>query len=228
MRVLVREQLARRKRQSVWQLRVAGIGCGTSPALRRDIGAIRRFGLPGGRTSTGPQPLLGSFGGVDYPSLDDVLGTGCRRDRQPHLPRGPRRCTAALEAGKARAQESRSHPTLERPSLVDLAATRPTCGSRARDQFIGKAQETCGSPRESERSARCASRPRRSTGAASRAAPHPSPLPHGPFADVVVYPLTILTRVRPGTPVTPRTVGTPISRRRREPFSPFAPDFASP
>jgi len=173
------------------------------------------------------------FGGVVYPSLGDVLGDP-DVDAIVNLTFPAVHAdvtTAALNAGK--------HVHSEKPlagnyatarSLVDLATERGLRLSCSPITFLGEAQQTMWRLAE--------------TGAIGNVRVayaevnwnrieswHPRPEPFygiGPFADVGVYPLTILTAMfGPARRVT--AFGTVVYPERTtltgEPFTPGAPDF---
>jgi len=217
-------------------LRVAVIGCGNiSGAYGETMSAYPSVRIAG---ATDVDPLLSGafvdrFGGVHYPSLEHEL-------RDPEVDAivnltvpavHAEVTTAALSAGK--------HVHSEKPlagsyavarSLVELAADRGLRLSCSPITFMGEAQQTMWRLVES--------------GAIGRVRVayaevnwnrieswHPRPEPFyriGPFADVGVYPLTILTAMfGPARRVT--AFGTVVFPDRTtmtgEPFTPEAPDF---
>lgn len=218
------------------ELRVAVVGCGNiSAAYGETMSAYPSVRIAG---ATDVDRSLSSafvdrFGGVDYPSLDDVLGDPAV-DAIVNLTFPAVHAevtTAALNAGK--------HVHSEKPlagnyasarSLVELAADRGLRLSCSPITFMGEAQQTMWRLVES--------------GAIGRVRVayaevnwnrieswHPRPEPFyriGPFADVGVYPLTILTAMfGPARRVT--AFGTVVYPDRTtmdgEPFTPEAPDF---
>ena len=217
-------------------LRVAVVGCGNiSAAYGETMSAYRSVRITGATDvdRSLSAAFVDRFGGVDYPSLDDVLGDP-DVDAIVNLtfPAVHAEVTsAALHAGK--------HVHSEKPlagnyasarSLVDLAADQGLRLSCSPITFMGEAQQTMWRLVES-----------RAIGAVRVAYAevnwnrieswHPRPEPFyriGPFADVGVYPLTILTAMLgPARRVT--AFGTVVYPDRRtttgEPFTPEAPDF---
>jgi predicted dehydrogenase len=217
-------------------LRVAVVGCGNiSAAYGETMSAYPSVRIAGAtdidRSLSGA--FVDRFGGIHYPSLDDVLGDP-DVDAVVNLTVPAVHAyvtTAALNAGK--------HVHSEKPlagsyavarSLVDLAADRGLRLSCSPITFMGEAQQTMWQIVES--------------GAIGHVRVayaevnwnrieswHPRPQPFyriGPFADVGVYPLTILTAMfGPARRVT--AFGTVVFPDRRtmtdEPFTPEAPDF---
>jgi predicted dehydrogenase len=173
------------------------------------------------------------FGGVAYPSLDDVLGDpGVDAIVNLTYPAVHAEVTtAALEAGK--------HVHSEKPlavdyasarTLVDLADERGLRLSCSPITFLGEAQETMW--RLVESGAIGTVRVAYAEVNWSRIESwHPRPEPFyriGPFADVGVYPLTILTAMfGPARRVTAfgKVVYPDRTTTAGEPFSPGAPDF---
>jgi predicted dehydrogenase len=217
-------------------LRVAVVGCGNiSGAYGETMSAYRSVRIAGATDVDGSlsAAFVDRFGGVVYPSLEDVLGD---RDVDAIVnltfPAAHADVTtAALNAGK--------HVHSEKPlagnyaaarSLVDLATDRGLRLSCSPITFLGEAQQTIWRLAE--------------TGAIGNVRVayaevnwnrieswHPRPEPFygiGPFADVGVYPLTILTAMfGPARQVT--AFGTFVYPERTtltgEPFTPGAPDF---
>ena len=217
-------------------LRVAVVGCGNiSGAYGETMCAYPSVRIAGAtdvdRSLSGA--FVDRFGGVHYLSLDDVLGDP-DVDAIVNLTVPAVHAevtTAALSAGK--------HVHSEKPlagsyavarSLVELAADRGLRLSCSPITFMGEAQQTMWQLVES--------------GAIGRVRVayaevnwnrieswHPRPQPFyriGPFADVGVYPLTILTAMfGPARRVT--AFGTVVFPDRMtmtgEPFTPEAPDF---
>jgi predicted dehydrogenase len=217
-------------------LRVAVVGCGNiSGAYGETIGAYPSVRIAG---ATDVDRALSSafvdrFGGVVYPSLDDVLG-------DPHVdaivnltfPAAHAEVTAAaLNAGK--------HVHSEKPlagnyaaarSLVDLAADRGLRLSCSPITYMGEAQQTLW--RLAESGAIGTVRVAYAEANWNRIESwHPRPEPFygiGPFADIGVYPLTILTAMfGPARRVTAfgKVVYPDRTTIDGEPFSPGAPDF---
>ena len=217
-------------------LRVAVVGCGNiSGAYGETMGAYPSVRIAG---ATDVERALSAsfvkrFGGVDYPSLDDVLGDPAV-DAIVNLTYPAVHAevtTAALEAGK--------HVHSEKPlavdyqsarGLVELAAARGLRLSCSPITFLGEAQETMW--RLVEDGAVGTVRVAYAEVNWSRIESwHPRPEPFyriGPFADVGVYPLTILTAMfGPARRVTAygKVVYPERTTTAGEPFSPGAPDF---
>jgi predicted dehydrogenase len=217
-------------------LRVAVVGCGNiSGEYGETMSAYPSVRIAG---ATDVDKALSAafvdrFGGVDYPSLDDVLGDPAV-DAIVNLTFPAVHAevtTAALEAGKHVHSEkplAGSYPAAR--SLVELAEDRGLRLSCSPITFLGEAQQTAWRLVES--------------GAIGRVRVayaevnwnrieswHPRPEPFyriGPFADVGVYPLTILTAMfGPARRVT--AFGTVVYPDRTtldgESFTPEAPDF---
>jgi predicted dehydrogenase len=217
-------------------LRVAVVGCGNiSGAYGETMSTYRSLRIAGATDvdRSLSAAFVDRFGGVAYPSLDDVLGDpGVDAIVNLTFPASHAEVTsAALEAGK--------HVHSEKPlagnyatarSLVDLAADRGLRLSCSPITFMGEAQQTMWRLVDS--------------GAIGRVRVayaevnwnrieswHPRPEPFyriGPFADVGVYPLTILTAMfGPARRVT--AFGTVLYPDRLtmtgEEFTPEAPDF---
>jgi predicted dehydrogenase len=218
------------------ELRVAVVGCGNiSGAYGETMAGYPSVRIAGATDveRTLSAAFVERFGGVDYPSLDDVLGDpGVDAIVNLTVPAAHADVTgAALEAGKHVHSEkplAGSYPVAR--SLVDLAADRGLRLSCSPITFMGEAQETVWRLVDS--------------GAIGQVRVayaevnwnrieswHPRPEPFyriGPFADVGVYPLTILTAMfGPARRVT--AFGTVVFPDRvttsGEPFSPGAPDF---
>ena len=217
-------------------LHVAVVGCGNiSGAYGETMGAYPSVRIAG---ATDVERALSAsfvkrFGGVDYPSLDDVLGDPAV-DAIVNLTYPAVHAevtTAALEAGK--------HVHSEKPlavdyqsarGLVELAAARGLRLSCSPITFLGEAQETMW--RLVEDGAVGTVRVAYAEVNWSRIESwHPRPEPFyriGPFADVGVYPLTILTAMfGPARRVTAygKVVYPERTTTAGEPFSPGAPDF---
>ena len=217
-------------------LRVAVVGCGNiSGAYGETMGAYPSVRIAG---ATDVERALSAsfvkrFGGVDYPSLDDVLGDPAV-DAIVNLTYPAVHAevtTAALEAGK--------HVHSEKPlavdyqsarGLVELAAARGLRLSCSPITFLGEAQETMW--RLVEDGAVGTVRVAYAEVNWSRIESwHPRPEPFyriGPLADGGGYPLTILKallgaarRVTAGGKV----VYPERTTTAGEPFSPGAPDF---
>jgi len=217
-------------------LRVAVVGCGNiSGAYGETMSAYPSVRIAG---ATDMDKALSAafvdrFGGLDYPSLDDVLGDRAV-DAIVNLTFPAVHAevtTAALEAGKhVHSEKPLAGSYASARSLVELAADRGLRLSCSPITFMGEAQQTMWRLVES--------------GAIGRVRVayaevnwnrieswHPRPEPFyriGPFADVGVYPLTILTAVfGPARRVT--AFGTVVYPDRAtmagEPFTPEAPDF---
>ena len=173
------------------------------------------------------------FGGLDYPSLADVLADPAV-DAIVNLTFPSVHAevtTAALEAGKhVHSEKPLAETTRAARTLVDLAADRGLRLSCSPITFMGDAQETVW--RLVDAGAIGPVRVAYAEVNWSRIESwHPRPQPFyriGPFADVGVYPLTILTAMfGPARRVT--AFGTILYPDRTttagEPFSPEAPDF---
>jgi predicted dehydrogenase len=184
-------------------LSVAVVGCGNiSGAYGETMSAYPSIRLAG---ATDVDRALSAafverFGGVDYPSLDDVLGDPSV-DAIVNLTVPAAHAevtTAALNAGK--------HVHSEKPlagsyaaarSLVELAADRGLRLSCAPITFMGEAQETARRLVDSGAIGRVRVAYAEVNGGRIETW-HPRPEPFyriGPFADIAVYPLTILTAI---------------------------------
>src|SRR5262245_56824048 len=184
-------------------LRVAVVGCGNiSGRYGETIGAYPSVRIAG---ATDVDRALSSafvdrFGGVVYPSLDDVLGDP-EVDAIVNLTVPAAHAevtTAALNAGK--------HVHSEKPlagnyaaarSLVELAADRGLRLSCSPITFMGEAHETTRRPVDSGAIGRVRVAYAEVNGGRIESW-HPRPEPFyriGPFADIAVYPLTILTAI---------------------------------
>lgn len=217
-------------------LSVAVVGCGNiSAAYGETMSAYRSVRIAGATDvdASLSTAFVERFGGVAYPSLDDVLADPAV-DAIVNLTFPAVHAevtTAALNAGK--------HVHSEKPlagnyasarTLVDLAADQGLRLSCSPITFLGEAQQAMWRLVES--------------GAIGRVRVayaevnwnrieswHPRPEPFyriGPFADVGVYPLTILTAMfGPARRVT--AFGAVVFPDRTtsdgEPFTPEAPDF---
>jgi predicted dehydrogenase len=217
-------------------LRVAVVGCGNiSGPYGETMSAYPSVSIVGATDVDRAlsAEFVAQFGGIDYPSLDDVLGDP-DVDAIVNLtfPSVHADVTgAALNAGKHVHSEkplARDHEAAR--SLVDLANDRGLRLSCSPITFLGEAQQTVWELVES--------------GAIGRVRVvyaevnwgrieswHPRPEPFyriGPFVDVGVYPLTILTAFfGPARRVT--AFGALVYPDRATtagaPFSPGAPDF---
>jgi len=217
-------------------LSVAVVGCGNiSRAYGETMSAYPSLRIAG---ATDVDRALSAafverFGGIDYPSLDDVLGDpGVDAIVNLTVPAAHVEVTtAALNAGK--------HVHSEKPlagsyaaarSLVELAADKRLRLSCSPITFMGEAQETTRRLVDSG-----AIGPVRVAYAEVNGGRieswHPRPEPFyriGPFADIAVYPLTILTAIfGPARRVT--AVGSVVYPDRTtlggESFTPEAHDF---
>jgi predicted dehydrogenase len=217
-------------------LSVAVVGCGNiSGAYGETMGAYPLVRIAGATdVDRGlSAAFVERFGGVDYPSLHDVLDDpGVDAIVNLTYPAVHAEVTtAALEAGK--------HVHSEKPLAGDYASAR-TLVRLADDlglrlscspiTFLGEAQETMW--RLVEAGAIGAVRVAYAEVNWSRIESwHPRPEPFyriGPFADVGVYPLTILTAMfGPARRVTAfgKVVYPDRTTTSGEPFSPGAPDF---
>jgi predicted dehydrogenase len=217
-------------------LRVAVVGCGNiSGAYGETMGAYPSVRIAGATDvdRSLSAAFVGRFGGVDYATLDAVLEDPAV-DAIVNLTFPAVHAevtTAALEAGK--------HVHSEKPlagdyssarALVDLADDRSLRLSCSPITFMGEAQETMW--RLVDEGAIGKVRVAYAEVNWSRIESwHPRPEPFyriGPFADVGVYPLTILTAMfGPARRVT--AFGTVVYPDRLttsgERFSPGAPDF---
>jgi predicted dehydrogenase len=177
--------------------------------------------------------FVGRFGGVAYPSLDDVLGDPAV-DAIVNLTFPAVHAevtTAALNAGKhVHSEKPLAGSYADARSLVDLAVDRGLRLSCSPVTFLGEAQQATWRLVESGAIGR--------VGVAYAEVNwnrieswHPRPEPFyriGPVADVGVYPLTILTAMfGPARRVS--AFGTVVYPERTtldgEPFTPGAPDF---
>jgi predicted dehydrogenase len=217
-------------------LRVAVVGCGNiSGPYGETMSAYPSVRIAGATDvdKTLSAAFVERFGGVDYPSLDDVLGDP-DVDAIVNLTFPATHAevtTAALNAGK--------HVHSEKPlagnyasarSLVELAADRGLRLSCSPLTFTGEAQQTARKLVESGAIGRVRVAYAEVNGGRIESW-HPRPEPFyriGPFADIGVYPLTILTAMfGPARRVT--AFGTTVYPDRTttsgEPFTPGAPDF---
>lgn len=217
-------------------LRVAVVGCGNiSGAYGETMGAYPSVRIAG---ATDVDRALSAafvdrFGGVDYPSLGDVLDDPAV-DAIVNLTFPAVHAdvtTAALEAGKhVHSEKPLAGDYASARILVDLATERGLRLSCSPITFMGEAQETMW--RLIEGGAIGPVRVAYAEVNWSRIESwHPRPEPFyeiGPFADVGVYPLTILTAMfGPARRVT--AFGTIVYPDRTttsgEPFTPGAADF---
>ncbi|HEU5491014.1 MAG TPA: Gfo/Idh/MocA family oxidoreductase [Gaiellaceae bacterium] len=217
-------------------LRVAVIGCGNiSGAYGETMSAYPTVRIAGATDVDRAlsEAFVDRFGGVHYPSLDDVLGDPAV-DAIVNLtyPGVHAEVTnAALVAGKHVHSEkplAGDYPSAR--SLVDLADDRGLRLSCSPITFLGEAQETMW--RLVDEGAIGAVRVAYAEVNWSRIESwHPRPEPFyriGPFADVGVYPLTILTAMfGPARRVTAfgKVLYPDRTTTSGEPFSPGAPDF---
>jgi predicted dehydrogenase len=140
------------------------------------------------------------FGGVDYPSLDDVLGDpGVDAIVNLTFPAAHADVTtAALNAGKhVHSEKPLAADYAAAQSLVALAADRGLRLSCSPITFMGEAQETARRLVDSGAIGRVRVAYAEVNGGRIESW-HPRPEPFyriGPFADIAVYPLTILTAI---------------------------------
>lgn len=217
-------------------LRVAIVGCGNiSGAYGETISAHSSVRIVG---ATDVDPSLSGafvdrFGGVAYPSLDDVLADPAV-DAVVNLTFPSVHAevtTAALEAGKhVHSEKPLAIDYVEARALVELASDRGLRLGCSPITFMGEAQETMW--RLVEEGAIGTVRVAYAEVNWGRIESwHPRPEPFygiGPFADVGVYPLTILTAMfGPAQRVTAfgRVVFPDRLTTSGEPFTPGAPDF---
>ena len=217
-------------------LRVAVVGCGNiSGAYGETMGAYPTVRIAG---ATDVDRALSAafvdrFGGVDYPSLADVLDDSAV-DAIVNLTYPAVHAevtTAALEAGKhVHSEKPLAGDYASARTLVELADDRGLRLSCSPITFMGEAQETMW--RLVEEGAIGAVRVAYAEVNWSRIESwHPQPEPFyriGPFADVGVYPLTILTAMfGPARRVTAfgKVVFPDRITTSGKPFSPGAPDF---
>jgi predicted dehydrogenase len=217
-------------------LRVAVVGCGNiSGSYGETIGAYPTVRIAGATDvdSSLSAAFVERFGGVMYPSLDDVLGDP-DVDAIVNLTFPAAHAevtTAALNAGK--------HVHSEKPlagnyaaakSLVDLADDRGLRLSCSPITFLGDAQQAAWRLVESGAIGRVRVAYAEVNGGRIEGW-HPRPEPFyriGPFADIGVYPLTILTAMfGPARRVTAfaTTVHADRTTTSGEPFTPESPDF---
>ena len=217
-------------------LRVAIVGCGhISGADRETIDRHPSVRIVG---ATDVDPTLSTafverFGGTVYPTLADVLADpGVDAIVNLTFPAVHAEVTtAALEAGKhVHSEKPLASDYAEARALVDLAAARGLRLACSPITFMGEAQETMW--RLVEEGAIGTVRVAYADVNWSRIERwHPRPEPFyriGPFADVGVYPLTILTAMfGPARRVS--AVGQVVFPERTttsgEAFTPGAPDF---
>jgi predicted dehydrogenase len=217
-------------------LRVAIVGCGNiSGAYGETIGSHPSVRIVGATDvdATRSTAFVARFGGVAYPALDDVLADPTV-DAIVNLTFPAMHAevtTAALRAGKHVHSEKPLAPGYaEARALVDLAADRGLRLSCSPITFMGEAQETMwrlvedgaiGTVRVAYAEV--------NWGRIESWHPHPEPFyAIGPFADVGVYPLTILTAMfGPARRVTAfgQVVYPDRTTTSGEPFTPGAPDF---
>ena len=217
-------------------LGVAVVGCGNiSGAYGETMSAYSSVRIAGATDVDGSlsAAFVEQFGGVAYPTLDDVLADPAV-DAIVNLTVPAAHAevtTAALNAGK--------HVHSEKPlagsyaaarSLVELAADRGLRLSCSPITFMGEAQET--TRRLVESNAIGAVRVAYAEVNGGRIESwHPRPEPFyriGPFADIAVYPLTILTAIfGAARRVTANATIVYPDRTTMggESFTPEAPDF---
>ena len=217
-------------------LRVAVIGCGNiSGAYGETMSAYDSVRIAGATDvdESLSAAFVEQFGGIAYPSLDDVLGDpGVDAIVNLTFPAAHAEVTtAALRAGKhVHSEKPLAASYASARTLVDLAAESGLRLSCSPITFLGEAQQKMRALVDSG-----------SIGPVRVAYAevnwnrieswHPRPEPFyriGPFADVGVYPLTILTSMfGPARRVT--AFGTVVYPNRMttggEPFTPEAPDF---
>jgi len=218
------------------ELRVAVVGCGNiSGAYGETMSAYPSVRIAG---ATDVDKALSAafvdrFGGVAYPTLDDVLGDPAV-DAIVNLTFPAVHAdvtTAALNAGKhVHSEKPLAADYASARSLVELAADRGLRLSCSPITFLGEAQQTVWRLVESG-AIGCVRVAYAEVNWNRIESWHPRPEPFyriGPFADVGVYPLTILTAMfGPARRVT--AFGTIVYPDRTtmadEPFTPEAPDF---
>jgi predicted dehydrogenase len=217
-------------------LRVAVVGCGNiSGAYGETMSAYPLVRIAGANDvdRSLSAAFVDRFGGVLYPSLDDVLGDpGVDAIVNLTFPAVHAEVTtAALEAGKhVHSEKPLAGDYASARTLVDLADDRGLRLSCSPITFLGEAQETMW--RLVEAGSIGTVRVAYAEVNWSRIESwHPRPEPFyriGPFADVGVYPLTILTAMfGPARRVTAfgKVVYADRTTTSGEPFSPGAPDF---
>jgi predicted dehydrogenase len=217
-------------------LRVAIVGCGNiSGAYGETIGAhptVRIVGATDVDLSL-CAAFVERFGGIAYPSLADVLADP-EVDAIVNLTFPGVHAevtTAALEAGKhVHSEKPLASDYAEARALVDLAAARGLRLACSPITFMGEAQETMW--RLVEEGAIGTVRVAYADvnwGRIERWHPRPEPFYRiGPFADVGVYPLTILTAMfGPARRVSAfgQVVYPERTTTSGDPFTPGAPDF---
>ena len=217
-------------------LRVAVIGCGNiSGPYGETMGAYPAIEIAG---ATDVDRALSAefverFGGIDYPSLDELLADGDVDAVLNLTSHGVHAqvTTAALDAGKhVHSEKPLAASYREAQSLVDLANARGVRLSCSPITFMGDAQEEAW--RLIAANAIGTVRVAYAEVNWSRIETwHPRPEPFyriGPLADVGVYPLTILTAMfGPARRVTAfaRIVFPDRVSMSGEPFTVGAPDF---
>jgi predicted dehydrogenase len=217
-------------------LRVAIVGCGNiSGPYGETMGAYPGVRIAGATDvdRSLSAAFVERFGGVHYPSLDDVLGDP-NVDAIVNLTVPATHAevtTAALHAGKhVHSEKPLAGSYVAARSLVDLADDRGLRLSCSPITFMGEAQETAW--RLVDSGAIGAVRVAYAEVNWSRIESwHPRPEPFygiGPLADVGVYPLTILTAMfGPARRVTAfaKIVYPDRMTTSGEPFTVRAPDF---
>ena len=217
-------------------LRVAIVGCGNiSGPYGETMGAYPGVRIAGATDvdRSLSAAFVERFGGVHYPSLDDVLGDP-NVDAIVNLTVPATHAevtTAALHAGKhVHSEKPLAGSYVAARSLVDLADDRGLRLSCSPITFMGEAQQTMWRLVDSGAVGQVRVAYAEVNGGRIESW-HPRPEPFyriGPFADIGVYPLTILTAVfGPARRVTAfgATVYPTRATTSGEPFTPEAPDF---
>ena len=155
-------------------LRVAIVGCGNiSGAYGETMSAYPSVRIAGATDvdRSLSAAFVDRFGGVDYPPSTTPRRPERRRRRESHLPGRPRRRDErSPERGQARAQrEASGRDYRAARSLVELAAERGLRLHARRSRSWERRSRRCGGSSSRARSAGCASRTPRPTGAGSRA-----------------------------------------------------------
>ena len=217
-------------------LRVAVVGCGNiSGPYGETLRAYPTIEIAGATdVDRGlSAEFVERFGGIDYPSLEELLGDG-HVDAVVNLTSHgvhAKVTAAALEAGKhVHSEKPLAASYAEARSLVELADARGVRLSCSPITFMGEAQEEAwrllaagaiGTVRVAYAEV--------NWGRIETWHPRPEPFYRiGPLADVGVYPLTILTAIfGPARRVTAfgRVVLPERMTTGGEPFSVLAPDF---
>ena len=149
-------------------LRVAVVGCGNiSGAYGETMGAYPTVEIAG---ATDVDRALSAafverFGGVDYPSLDDVLDDSRRRrDREPHVTRRPRGGDDGAPSRPASTCTARSRSPATTRAHARSSSSRPTEGSASRarrSRSWARRRRRCGGSSRVARSAPSGSPTRR-------------------------------------------------------------------